>query len=206
MAMSLPGSTSLTSAWNGMGHGLILSRQAVMTHSSSFCRVMPLMLPSSSTPSSTIPPSRLAKATSSFARSWFWTSSRLNSTPEFSPLRIISSSSVRVMVMSRIRIFGVSSRKLFSRLQVFPRPSRAQADVYRTHVLLVDPSSNGFILNTGRKTNNQLGIAKHRNVCIVSRENELPFAFLILHRRHDTIRDEAVIEVILWLIYDERRF
>ena len=48
--------------------GLILSRQVVITHSSRSGRVMPDMLPSSSTPRRPLPPLRFENATNSLAR------------------------------------------------------------------------------------------------------------------------------------------
>ncbi|EGQ62774.1 hypothetical protein GGI1_14983 [Acidithiobacillus sp. GGI-221] len=40
----------------------------------------------------------------------------------------------------------------------------------------------------------------------MGREDELPFAFLIPHRRYNTFGNEAIVEVILRLINDERSF
>ena len=80
-----------------MTGGTTFARQISATHSSKRGRDVPTTLPSSSTPSSTVPPSRFKKATSSLARSWLRTSSRLNSSIESSPPSIKRASSVGVI-------------------------------------------------------------------------------------------------------------
>ena len=60
-------------------------------------RCVPTICPSSSTPSSTVPPTWLRNAVTSRARSNFGTSSRLNSSSDASPWRISRWSSSRVI-------------------------------------------------------------------------------------------------------------
>gem|GEM_PF-3630862 len=64
-----------------------------ITQCSSSSRRTPVIDPSSSTPSRMRPPWKLASATTSFANCSGRRSSRLNSTPEFSPFAISASSS-----------------------------------------------------------------------------------------------------------------
>ena len=69
-----------------------------ITHRSRCSRRMPVTAPSSSTPSRMRPPWKLARAATSLASCSGRTSSRLNSSPEFSPPAISSRRSERFVV------------------------------------------------------------------------------------------------------------
>ena len=61
-------------------------------------------------------------------------------------------------------------------------------------------------LASGGKADDQLGIAEDRDVGVVGGEKELPALLLLAHARDDALGDEAVVEIVLRLIDDERRF
>jgi len=74
----------------------------------------------------------------------------------------------------------------------------------RGHVLRRDPRYTVFPFSPRRKSNDQLGVSQYRDVGVVSREYELPPAFLLAHDGDYAVRDEAVVQVIFGLIHDER--
>ena len=55
------------------------------------------------------------------------------------------------------------------------------------------------------QAHNLFGIAEPRNIGIVAGKNELAPALLYTHHWDDRVGDEAVVQIILRLIYDQRR-
>ena len=205
IATSTPGCISLIVSKNGMMPGLILSRHVVITHSSSRSRVSPTMRPSSSTPSTTIPPSRFENATSSRASSWFCKTSRLNSTPELSPLATISRSSVRV-VMVRTRTWSGASRRRPCHLPEFPRPdparhgsrwrpcARAQSSLGPSSA---SPNAASPRINSASPSTGMFAL------CVEKTNWRRRFSRRI--GRNDALGDEPIVEVVFGLVHHQRR-
>ena len=55
------------------------------------------------------------------------------------------------------------------------------------------------------QAHDQLGVAGHGDIRAVSREDELLALLFLAHARHDTLCNEAVVEVVLRLVNDEWR-
>src|SRR5690606_25712281 len=55
------------------------------------------------------------------------------------------------------------------------------------------------------EADDQLCIAKDRDVRVVRGENKLPPPLLLTHLRHDALGDEPVVEVVLGLVNHQRR-
>ena len=53
------------------------------------------------------------------------------------------------------------------------------------------------------KSKDLFGVAEHRDVGVVGREDKLSAAFFIAHSGHHVIGDKAVVKVVLWLIDDQ---
>src|SRR5690349_8491484 len=94
---------------------------------------MPEIVPSSSTPRRTLPPSRFANPTSSLASASGSTTSRLNSTPELSPFR--SSSRSSVLVISEPVLLPAALEGIFAALEQLPDERLHLGRVNAAHVL-----------------------------------------------------------------------
>jgi hypothetical protein len=77
--------------------------------------------------------------------------------------------------------------------------------IYRTSVFWRDfRVTTVAALAACLKTQDQFGIAEHRDVGIMAGEHELPPPLLLPHSWDDAFGDETVVEIVLWLIDDER--
>ena len=68
-----------------------------------------------------------------------------------------------------------------------------------------DPCPHSTGISGRSEPNDQLGIAQHGNIGVVSRKNELSTSLGLSHSRHDTFRDKPVVEIVFGLIDDQRR-
>jgi len=59
------------------------------------------------------------------------------------------------------------------------------------------------MITVANQSDNQLGVTEDGHVCVVRADDDLSLSFQFAQTQHNSVVDETIVQIILWLINDQ---